>query len=58
MTLEVYHHPLPPPREYTELEFMSPLRRLDQGATLTIHWSLRDVPKDAGLEEIGRWLGQ
>ncbi len=56
MTLEIYHHPLPPPREYTELEFLSPLHRLEEGATLTTRWSLKDLAKDAGPEEIARLL--
>lgn len=56
MSAEVYHHPLPPPREYTELEFLSPLRRLDEGASLTTRWRLQDIPKDTGPEEIVRLL--
>ncbi len=56
MSVEIYHHPLPPPREYTELEFLSPLRRLDEGASLTVRWRLQDIPKDAGPEEIARLL--
>ncbi len=49
LSVEVYHHDLPAPKEYVELEFLSPLRRIDQGATLTTRWSLQDLPKDADL---------
>ena len=43
---EVYHHDLPGPGEYVELELLSPLRRLDAGATLTTRWTLREWPSD------------
>jgi hypothetical protein len=44
LSVEVYHHDLPGPGEYVELELLSPVRRLDQGATLTTRWSLREWP--------------
>ena len=46
LSVEVYHHDLPGPGEYTELELLSPLRRLDQGATLTTRWTLREWPAE------------
>lgn len=49
-SIEVYHHNLPPPRQYTELEPMSPLRRLDQGATLTTRWNIHVVPKSDSVD--------
>jgi hypothetical protein len=55
LSLEVYHHDAPGPGEYIELEHMSPLRRLDAGATLTTHWSLHDV-KDGVRETVEKLL--
>jgi hypothetical protein len=46
LSVEVYHHDLPGPGEYTELEFLSPLRRLDAGATLTTRWTLVGFPDE------------
>jgi len=46
LSVEVYHHDLPGPGEYTELEFLSPLRRLDGGATLTTRWTLVAWPDE------------
>lgn len=46
LSVEVYHHDLPGPGEYVELELLSPLRRLDAGATLTTRWTLREWPAD------------
>ncbi len=57
LSVEVYHHDLPGPGEYTELEMLSPLRRLDAGATLTTRWSLHDVPREAPEAEVERLLG-
>lgn len=52
LSVEVYHHHLPGPGEYTELEFLSPLRRLDEGATLTTRWTLREWPSDPPHGEV------
>ena len=52
LSVEVYHHDLPGPGEYTELEFLSPLRRLDEGATLTTRWTLREWPADPPHGEV------
>ena len=46
MSVEVYHHDLPGTGEYTELEFLSPLRRLDEGATLKTRWTLVGWPSE------------
>ena len=46
LSVEVYHHDLPGPGEYIELEFLSPLHRLDEGATLITRWTLREWPAD------------
>jgi hypothetical protein len=55
-TVEVYHHNQPPPNQYTELELLSPLRRLDQGAELVTRWSIHPVAdgkeEQAAVEEL------
>ncbi len=51
MSIEIYHHDLPPPREYVELEFLSPLRKLDEGATLRTHWRIEETSHTAGAIE-------
>lgn len=43
-SVEVYHHDGRGAAEYVELEFLSPLRRLDAGATLTTRWSIHTLP--------------
>ncbi|MHA3772884.1 hypothetical protein ACXR0O_15225 [Verrucomicrobiota bacterium sgz303538] len=58
LSVEVYHHNLPPPGEYTELEFLSPLRRLDQGLQLTTRWSLQSVSKESPREDVEKLLGE
>lgn len=45
LSVEVYHHDLGGAGEYVEMEFLSPLRRLDQGASLTTRWSLHRLPE-------------
>jgi len=57
MSVEVYHHDLPGAGEYTELEMLSPLRRLDAGATLTTRWSIHEVPKNDLRASIESLLG-
>jgi hypothetical protein len=39
-TVEVYHHNAPGPGQFTELEFLSPLKRFEEGMRLTTRWSL------------------
>ena len=43
LSVEFYHHNLPPPRHYIELELLSPLRPARKGAALTTRWSLHDI---------------
>ena len=43
LSVEVYHHDLPPPNQYTELELLSPLRRADEGASLVTRWSIHPL---------------
>ena len=60
LSVEVYHHHRPGPGEYTELEPLSPLRRMDQGAKLVTHWSIHVLPKAtpaARTKAVGRRLG-
>ena len=60
LSVEVYHHHRPGPGEYTELEPLSPLRRMDQGAKLVTHWSIHVLPKAtpaARTKAVGRLLG-
>jgi hypothetical protein len=60
LCIEVYHHPLPGSGEYTELEPLSPLRRLDQGATLITRWNIHALPKATppdSTDAIERLLG-
>ena len=45
LSVEVYHHDAAGAGEYVEMEFLSPLRRLDQGASLTTRWSLHGLPE-------------
>src|SRR4029079_14679683 len=45
-SVEVYHHDAPGAGEYTELELLSPLRRLEAGATLITRWNVHALPKD------------
>ena len=42
-SVEVYHHNLPGPGQYTELEFLSPLRRFDEGMVLTTRWKVHTL---------------
>jgi hypothetical protein len=56
LSVEIYHHNLRPPREYTELEFLSPLGRLDKGLTLVTRWSLRQVVAGKEREQVEKWL--
>ena len=56
LSIEVYHHDLLGAGEYTELEFLSPLRRLDKGASLTTRWNVHPLPKEAKAEDIDRLL--
>jgi hypothetical protein len=55
-SVEVYHHSQPPPNQYTELELLSPLRRLDQGAELVTRWSIHEVPEGQERETVERLL--
>ena len=57
LSVEVYHHHLPPPGQYTELELLSPLRRLDQGATLTTRWNVHPVKAGSERESIEQLFG-
>ena len=57
-SVEVYHHDLPGAGEYVELEFLSPLRRFDTGATLTTRWSIHALPKDWDAAAIESLLGR
>jgi hypothetical protein len=43
LSVEVYHHNQPPPRQYTELELLSPLRRMDAGASLVTRWNIHEL---------------
>jgi hypothetical protein len=56
LNVEIYHHDTSGPGEYTELEHLSPLRRLDAGATLTTRWSLHEVAKDGRREACEKLL--
>jgi hypothetical protein len=59
LSVEVYHHNLPPPRQYTELELLSPLRRMDAGATLVTRWNIHELPRDGDVAtEVERLLQQ
>ena len=58
LSIEVYHHDAAGPGEYTELEMMSPLRRLDQGAKLITRWSLHPVPKDGARAMVVELFGK
>lgn len=54
LSVEYYHHNLPPPRQYIELELLSPLRPAREGAALQTRWSLHtlhgDSPADAAAK--------
>ena len=55
LSVEVFHSDLPGTGEYTELELLSPIRRLDKGATLTTRWNIHPVEKDgvrAAVEQL------
>ena len=56
-SVEVYHHDAPGLGEYTELELLSPLRRLDAGATLITRWNVHALPKDDASATIARIIG-
>ena len=58
LSVEVYHHDAPGAGEYTELEMLSPLRRLDGGATMVTRWSLHPVPKDGAREAVDKLFGE
>ena len=58
LSVEVYHHSEAAPNEYIELEFLSPLRSLNHGATLTTRWSIQTISKDATAAEIERVMKQ
>ncbi len=61
LTVEVYHHDLPGPGEYIELEQLSALRRLDQGITLVTRWNVQTLPSGSPEEQqkaVERWLGE
>ena len=53
---EVYHHDARGPGEYVELEFLSPLRRFDEGVTLTTRWSIHALPVDWTPETVAKLL--
>ena len=59
LSVEVYHHHLPGPGEYTELELLSPLRRMDRGAQLVTRWNIHALPKTPPDEPqaVARLLG-
>ena len=57
LSVEVYHHDAPGSGEYTELEMLSPVRRLDEGAMLVTRWSLHAVPKDGARAAIEPLFG-
>ena len=58
LSVEYYHHNLPPPRQYFELELLSPLRPAREGAAFTTRWSLHEIgtraPAEAAAELLGR----
>ena len=56
LSVEVYHHHAPGAGEYVELELLSPLHRLDEGATLTTRWNLHALPKEWDATTIERLL--
>lgn len=61
LSVEVYHHNALGTGEYVELEFLSPLRRLDQGATLTTRWNIHRLAKEwdaATMERLLRSNGE
>ena len=55
LSVEVYHHDQKGNGQYVELEQLSPLRRLDQGITLTTRWSIHPVPELPLAEEL-QWM--
>ena len=55
LSVEVYHHDQKGTGQYVELEQLSPLRRLDQGITLTTRWSIHPVPELPLAEEL-QWM--
>lgn len=54
LSVEYYHHNLPPPRHYIELELLSPLRPARDGAAFNTRWSLHPLggqsPTDAATK--------
>ncbi len=56
LSVEVYHHSAAPPDQYLELELLSPLRRLDQGATLTTRWNIHALPQGEVIPGLERLL--
>lgn len=52
LSVEVYHHDAPGAGEYVELEFLSPLGRLDRGVTLTTRWSIHALPADWNAKSV------
>ena len=59
LSVEVYHHDLKGAGEYTELEQLSPLRRLDKGIALTTRWSIHAISEtspESKMRELVRLL--
>lgn len=56
LSVEVYHHDARGAGEYVELEFLSPLRRFDTGATLTTRWTIHELPKNWDAAAVERLL--
>jgi hypothetical protein len=55
LSVEVYRHDALGEGAYIELELLSPLRRLDQGATLVTRWNIHSLPEnwtDATIETL------
>jgi hypothetical protein len=56
LSVEVYHHDQRGDGAYMELEFLSALRRLDAGLTLTTRWSLHRMELPAAADQMPRLL--
>ena len=56
LSVEYYHHNLPPPRQYFELELLSPLRPSCEGAAFTTRWSLHAVRGQSPADAASRIL--
>ena len=57
LSVEVYHHDQQGDMAYMELEFLSPLRRLDAGLTLATRWSISENTNPLSAPAVSRLLG-